>query len=188
MTTRRISIPSDIPVDLDDMKAHLRVTSGDEDALITTLINVAMSEIEALSSRCVAPAGYTLFAPPPRLGEIFLEVTPARALSQIEVVRPDGEREILDLTKFTLTDHPDTPSVIGNFGSLARRSDAVRITYQAGYGDTASDTPPDLAHAIKLLAAHRFEVREEVVIGTITSVVHRSVDHLVSLHRVRTFG
>lgn len=188
MTTRRTSTPAALPVTLDDLKRHLRVTSADEDAYLTRLIDAAVSEIEALSSRCVAPAEYTLYASPPKGMDVFLEITPALAITSISVIRPEGQKASLDETAFLLSEHPDRPSVSGDWGSLAARADAVQITYSAGYGPTPADTPADLVHAITLLAAHRFEVREDVVIGTITSPVPRSIDHLVSLHRVRTFG
>lgn len=43
--------------------------------------------------------------------------------------------------------------------------EAVRIRFQAGYGDEAEDVPENIRHAILLLVGHLYENREAEVVG-----------------------
>lgn len=57
---------------------------------------------------------------------------------------------------------------------------AVRMTFDAGYGESASDVPSNIRRAIELLAAHWFENREPVAIGTIVTPVPFAVESLLA--------
>ena len=68
------------------------------------------------------------------------------------------------------------------------RTDAIKITYTAGFGDAASDVPRGLRHALLMTVAHWYESREPVVIGTSVSDLPMAVQALVNRHRVAWYG
>ncbi len=55
---RRIDAPAAFPVELSDVKAHLRVLHDDEDALITSYMAAVVAELDGMDGelfRCLAP-------------------------------------------------------------------------------------------------------------------------------------
>ncbi|MEL7513667.1 MAG: hypothetical protein AAGK03_03570 [Pseudomonadota bacterium] len=190
MPTRQSQAPTSAPVSLAELKAHLRVTSPAEDDLLQSCIDVAIAEIDGagLLGRAMMTAHYTLTCPPPA-GIVPLEIGPAQDITAISYVASDGALRNLVPSDFSLISDGEAAYVDGDWPSdMARRPDALRITYRAGFGDLPGAVPADLRHAVKLLAAHRFEVRDEVVIGTVASAVPNGVERLINLHRVRFFG
>jgi uncharacterized phiE125 gp8 family phage protein len=67
------------------------------------------------------------------------------------------------------------------------RTDAVTVTYIAGYAD-AANVPAGVKVAIKLMVAHLFENRLPVAVGTIVSEMPFTVEALLQPHRVYELG
>lgn len=96
---------------------------------------------------------------------------------------------------FTLEDYQFSPGAPGrvashlwrpwpfNYGEL----DSVRITFDAGYGDTADDVPAALKHAIKLIVSHLYENREGVSFSSIAYEFPYGVEALLKTHAWRGF-
>lgn len=189
MPTQQTEPPAALPVALDDLKKHLRITSDAEDDLLAGYLAAAVDEIDGtgLLGAAMVSATYTLTTGPARGGDVDLDIGPAQSLEAVEVVRPDGVVEALDVADFALISDGERAFVRGTWGALASRPDAIRVSYVAGTGN-ASDVPPSLRHAVTLLAAHRYEVRDEVVIGAPVARVPLGVDSLIALHRRRFFG
>lgn len=190
MATRQTTPPAGLPVTRDELKAHLRITSTAEDDLLDGALATAIDEIDGpgLLGRAMISAGYTLTRGP-AVGDIELDIGPAQTLIEITFEKSDGSTVVADLTSFTLISDGERAFVRGPWPSdLAARPDAIRIEYVAGFGDNAAAVPPGLRQAVKLLAAHRFEVREEVIIGTSVAPIPIGVDRILNLHRVRSFG
>jgi len=53
---------------------------------------------------------------------------------------------------------------------------AICITYIAGYGDAATDVPPDVINGLKLLISDAYENRGDIITGTISSNLKRAQD------------
>lgn len=190
MPTRQTQAPAMSPVSLAELKSHLRVTSPAEDDLLQSCIAAAVAEIDGagLLGRAMITAEYTLTRPPVA-GLVPLEIGPAQSITAISYIAVDKARHVLDPAAFDLVSDGENAWIDGPWPSdFARRPDALQISYRAGFGDAPEDVPTDLRHAVKLLAAHRFEVRDEVVIGTMVAPVPNGVDRLINLHRVRFFG
>jgi uncharacterized phiE125 gp8 family phage protein len=64
-----------------------------------------------------------------------------------------------------------------------RPYNAIKCVWAAGYASAAA-VPYDLKHAIKLLTAHWFELREPVNIGNISSELALMVKPLISPYRI----
>lgn len=182
------------PVTEAELKSHLRVTSTAQDGEILAALEAAIAEIDGpgllgramISQQFEQPSG-----PVASSCDIELDITPAQSLDGVDFIKSDGSSLAADLADFELISDGERAWIRASNGwpsDLARRPDAIKLTFTAGFGDNPADVPATLRAAVKLLAAHRFEVREEVVIGTITSKIPRGVDHLLDLHRLRRFS
>ncbi|TCP43937.1 head-tail connector protein [Rhodovulum marinum] len=191
MPTRQTTPPAALPVTREELKAHLRITSTAEDDLLDGCLAAAIDEIDGtgLLGRAMISASYTLTRGPAAARDVELEIGPAQSLEAIAFVKADGSTVAGDIGDFALISDGERAFVRGDWPSgLGDRPDAISITYRAGFGDTAAAVPATLRHAVKLLAAHRFEVRDEVVIGTVATQIPLGVERLVNLNRVRVFG
>ncbi|MDW4550879.1 hypothetical protein R5H32_16070 [Defluviimonas sp. D31] len=183
--------PAVLPVSRDELKAHLRVTSEAEDATLDACLEAATAEIDGLGllGRAMISATYEQLSAP-RAGWLELEITPPQSLTAITFTRADGSTFAGDPAAYPIvTDgerHWLAPAAWP--AGLGARPDAIRATYVAGFGAAPADVPAPLRHAVKLLAAHRFEIREEVIIGAPVAQVPAGVDRLLALYRVRVFG
>ena len=78
----------------------------------------------------------------------------------------------------------------GNFGSIRSGTlNAATATFVAGYGDSPDDVPEEIRQSILFLAAHLYEQREAVVIGTGVNIetVPFAVESLLGMHSMRGF-
>lgn len=64
-------------------------------------------------------------------------------------------------------------------------TNAVEIDFKAGYGAATTDVPDGIRSAIIYLAAHMYENRLPVVVGTIVSAMPMTAQFLLGPYRVR---
>lgn len=159
MHTTRTPISTAAPFDLGDVKAHARVDSDFEDAGIALMAETAAREIEA---HC----GLALLA---QTIAVTLGAWCCRIPLPIGPIWTEG-----------LTDHPITVELIDEAGNVtphpagwwieggrypvlsltaSGQGEQLRITYPAGYGETADKIPADLQLAISDQAAAGFDQR-----------------------------
>lgn len=194
MAVKQITPPAVTPVSEVELKAHLRVTSTAHDPDIAAALEAAVAEIDGtgLLGRAMITQQFAQMSGPVSSGrDIELDITPAQSLDAVDFVKADGSTVSADPADFELISDGERAWIRASSGwpaDLARRPDAIALTYSAGFGDTPADVPATLRAAVKLLAAHRFEIREEIVIGTIASTIPRGIDHLIDLNRIRRFS
>ena len=175
------------PATLQEVKTHARGVHTDEDVYIESLSASARSYAEMFTRRAIITQTWqlTLFGFP-RI--IILPNPPLQTVSSIQYVDQDGSTQTLstDVYAVDTTVEPGVVSLKVNQSWPQTREDiaAVTVAYVAGYGDTRTDVPASYRHAIKFLAAHWFELREPVVVGTIISKVPTSVESLLWANRV----
>lgn len=123
--------------------------------------------------------------PPSR--EIILEYPPIVEVESVKYDDSNGNEQTLSSDfysvdtkgspgRLVLKSQEQWPSTIDNIG-------AVRIIYEAGYGETDAEIPPALLQAIKMLTAHFYNLREPVTNTTIVQVP-MSYEWLVAPYRV----
>ena len=188
--------PSGLPVDLDTVKAHLRITSCDEDVLLNLYLETAVQEVERLSNVLTRPAEfegqYGTFEFDGRTGYDYfvkLERAPFRSVS--EVRSWNG-------TDFTVVDAGDYEvelkrdgytrirfDAFGEFNYLTVTGDGpqepypIRVDFQAGPAD-AKDSELKMAvlHYVAWLYDNRGDCAESEMPATVRSQIarHRILD------------
>ena len=141
--------PATLAVSLADAKAHLRIDTTDEDALIESMISTATRMAEAYTQRQIVSATFVATWPEPPTGETLrLPITPLISVTSVTV---DGDA----FTDFTAVSD-DTKAYLES-DEWPREGEVV-VTYVAGY----TSTPPAFDAAIKMLVSGMFQHREAV--------------------------
>jgi len=152
------------PVDMDDLKLHIRVRHADEDDLIRALQETAVSMWESQTRRQLMVATYEETF---RGFEDEMELRPAplAAVASIEYLDTDDAEQTLSTDVYGV-DAALEPAVVyrkslQDWPALSAFRNPVTVTFTAGY-TTLAAVPEDIKSAIKLMVAHLFEHREAV--------------------------
>ncbi|MEX0859719.1 MAG: head-tail connector protein [Cucumibacter sp.] len=189
MTSILLAGPATEPISLADAKAYLRVDSGDEDNLISTLIAAGRVHLEAITRRAMIDQNWRVILDAwPQGDEVSLPLGPFRALLAVRIFDEAGAATELPLAQFL----PETGSAPGRIvlpgtvagTPLARERLAVEIDFTAGYGEDPGDVPAGLKQALMSLVAHWFEHREAVLMAGSGAIVPASFDQLIAPYRV----
>lgn len=176
-------------VPLEDMKDHLRVTSGDEDELIEAYIDAACAWLDGPDGwlgRCVGEQvlevrygtgrGLTAFDAGPN---IIVPIGPVISVVEAEYWDRDGVAADLDVETFELRhDVVDWGAETAWVG----RANRVRLRYRAGY----ADPPKPILQAVKLLVGQWYRNRSAINVGNIVNELPNGVKALLGpYHRRR---
>ena len=182
---KRTVAPAEEPVTLTEVKTHLRINNADSDGYLISLISTARQILEQISGIAFVTQTWvmTLDAWPGykedpwwdgvRQGSIgdlrgmvntvVLPVYPLQSISEVLTYDLDSNSTAIVVAD---TFDIDTNSIRGRmtlkYGQTwpvaLRRTNAVQITYVAGYG-LAADVPAPLKEAVNKLIAYLFDHR-----------------------------
>lgn len=163
--------PSAPSIDLDLVKAHLRVDHDDDDTLIQAYIDAACSHIDGPHGwldRAVWPQTLELrqnvFC-----GPIRLPYGPATAVTSIKYVDPDGAEQTLSSADYVLTnDGAVDLAYDASWPNLRGDAEGVRIRYVAGF----VTLPSAIQSAVLLMVGDFYANRETV--GEVTGQIQMS--------------
>lgn len=187
--------PATEPVSLSEAKTHLRVSISDDDALIDALITAARRWCERLRNESFVTQTWKLYADNwPGGDTIPLPMGPVQSVTSVTYTDEDGNESTLSSSNY-LVDTVSRPARIRLKADQSwptvtlRELNAIVVTYDAGYGDNASDVPEEVVAAIKLLVGHLYENREATVVGSGITVteVPLTVKDLLWMDRVKAF-
>jgi len=158
--------PTIEPLDLDEVKKHLRFTSTSEDTLLDVYISMARQYFEEHTGRQIMTATWARTVDLTPSGPIPLPRPPLQSI--VSITHDDG---------VTLMD-PSAYRVVAPAGAFATPGyvEAVsgswpgargRIVYRAGYGDTPGDVPEIVRGALLFLVGHFHKFRAEVYEGNV---------------------
>ena len=153
--------PAVEPVTLDDAKAHLKVDTTDDDALITSLISAARARAEWHTGHAFVTQSWTLWLDgwP---GIIEIPLPPLQSVASVTAYALDDSATVLDAATYQvdtassparLTLKPNTSPPVN-----LRRINAVAIAFTAGYGE-AGDAPAPVRQAILAMVASLYTNR-----------------------------
>ncbi|MGN6548287.1 MAG: head-tail connector protein [Pararhizobium sp.] len=188
MTLFRTEPPSAAPVTLAEAKAHLRVETGDEDALIASLLTAATDHVEVETGLALMSQGWRLCLDDwPRDGIVRLRRTPVRSVDTVTVYDADGVAADLDVSGAVLDGH-GRPARLCLPPALrpGRTLNGIEIDFTAGFGETSADVPETLKRAILLHVAHLYEFRGAVAPEQQPAGIPAGYDRLIAPHCRRT--
>jgi uncharacterized phiE125 gp8 family phage protein len=181
------SAPALEPVTVAEAKAHLRVDSAAEDALIASLILTARLHIETALGLALITQGWRLSLDRwPEAREVELPLRPLQAVEEVRIIGADGEATVIAASQY-LVDVGSSPPRLVRRNALPAPGPAVNgieIDLIAGYGDEASDVPATIRQALLLLVAHWHEHRHPIDVGAADTAVPAAVSELLMPFRV----
>ncbi|MEP9379728.1 phage head-tail connector protein [Aquabacter sp. CN5-332] len=156
--------PEAEPLTLADLKAFLRVTHDEEDIVLSTLLTAARQMVESAASRILLTQTWRVARDGwPPSGLILAPLAPVAEIPAARLRHQDGSETALPLDLFTLRGDR-TPAVIAFDRARApapsRTLGGIELDLVLGYG-AAADVPADLVQAVRLLAGHLYERRDE---------------------------
>ncbi|KLE32453.1 head-tail connector protein [Aurantiacibacter luteus] len=180
--------PFDLPADYGDgivslaeMKAHLRVLSGDEDLLIGFYRDAAVDMVERYCGVRLAPCsglewrGEVLDAP------LSLGVWPVTAISAVSWLSGDGVAVVGEAASWRVLVR-DRVGLVPGQSLPAGVGGGVVVTFDAGFTD--ANRPPALVQAVKVFAAHLYMNREAVGGGAQSGEVPLGFRAMCSAYRM----
>lgn len=181
-TTVQTSEPSAEPVTLSEAKAHCRVTTDADDALLSAYLITARLHVEGIIERALARRTFrTRMARFPYDSALIVPCCPLVSVTTLKYYDVNNTQQTWDAANYVvLTDA--TPGMIELANNVAWpdttvRSDAVEIVYTAGYAVGSIDQRA--RHAIRLLVGHWYENRESTTVGVEVKEIPQAVESLL---------
>lgn len=162
MTLVQLTSPAVEPVSLADFKAHARIDTVDEDALLAAMLLAARAHIETLSGKILITQTWRMIADEvPSDGRMALLVRPITSIDAVTVYDAAGSPTTLDSEEWLGDLGGRWPRILLRrpAATRMRAMNGIEIDVTAGYGPSGLDVPPVLRHAIVMLASHWFAHR-----------------------------
>ena len=153
--------PLAAPVTLADAKAHLRVETGDEDALLGRLIAAATGHLENATGLALLSQKWRLMLDAwPAEGPVLITKSPVLTLDGVTVRDAAGLPLKLSLSG-ALLDGRARPArlYLDDTPRPGLAINGIQINFTAGFGAAATDVPDALRQAILLHVARLYETR-----------------------------
>jgi uncharacterized phiE125 gp8 family phage protein len=181
--------PSIEPVDLDELKNHLRLDTDTEDAILASYLLAARTHVEALCGPLITqtwyqyedefPGGDILKIGKPRLQSVtsitYIDVDSVSATLASTEYAIDDENEYAP--RVVLEDNGDWPT------TDLHPKNPVCVEFVCGYGDDTDDVPEPIRLSIMLLVSHFYENREPVNVGQSVTAIPFTMDSLLTDYR-----
>ena len=173
--------PNDI-ITLADIKSHLRITHDLEDGLLTGIRAAAINYVQNYAN--VQLGSVTAYGYMPAFVASYIPIGPVTAISAVEYetdndgtlqTMPSADWHVDTRTRPARISFSDIPSPY-EYAMMP-----IRVTMTVGHAEDA--IPGVIIQAIKMLAAHLYENRQDEVVGTITSRVKLGLDALLAGER-----
>ncbi|MFK3688955.1 head-tail connector protein [Agrobacterium tumefaciens] len=182
MTYALIHPPQAEPLTLAEVKAHLRLDSGEEDVLLAALIRTAREHLERTTGLCLLSQTWRLYLDRwPQTGVILLGKTPVQTIETILVFDGAGQTENLRGVE-RLLDGAARPARLWlrDPPSPGRVMNGIEIDFIAGYGEAGTDVPDTLKRAMLSHVAQMFAFRGAVTPENQPAAVPAGYERLVA--------
>lgn len=156
------------PVSLDEVKAHLRLETMDDDGLLVIYIAAARAWIDGKDGwlgRCLMTQTWELSLDTFPRSEVRLPLAPVQSIASVKYDDADGTEQTIVAGDYYL-DNTSDPSWLLPLADVAwptplSGTNTVRVQFVAGY-PSAAEVPAPIRVAILLLTGHFFNNREAV--------------------------
>lgn len=189
MALKRTVAPTEVPVTLAEIKAHLRVTSATEDADILFYLNAAIDQLDGPDgtlNRCLCTqtlqytmhcfpgvvydhAGFPVYSSLTAQPAFDLPLSPMQSVSSITYIDTAGDTQTLSSSTYRVL-NANNPAKRGRieldydsaWPATRYIEQAVTVTYVAGYG-TRNDVPWRIRALIRFVTKGMYDDRAPVV-------------------------
>jgi uncharacterized phiE125 gp8 family phage protein len=156
------------------LREHLRLGSGFaddslQDGLLAGFLRAAIAAIEGRTGKALLSRDFaqsvTEWARPDRQP---LAVAPVVEIAAVRLTDANGAEASLPPSAWRLDrDGSARPALVpvGAFLPRVPIGGQATVTFTAGYGPEWADVPPDLAHAVLMLAGHYHDFRHDTALG-----------------------
>lgn len=142
------------PITLSEIKTNLKITTTDYDDILQPMIKTAVTKGEQITGRDFITKKYKTFIdyfPGDQFGIKILK-SKLQAIDHIKYYK-DDLLVTLNAADYYITDDADYAYIFLKSGKsfprdIDDRAQAVQITFDAGYGDTAADVPQGIKQAL----------------------------------------
>jgi uncharacterized phiE125 gp8 family phage protein len=188
MTAALITPPALEPVSLADAKAHLRLDTDEDDALISAALTAARVQVEAKSRRVLIEQGWRVYLDAwPKKRIVTIPVAPLISVASLSVFDPTGDEITVDAGDYEV-DAVSTPGRLFLSSPVpvlvGRAVNGIEIDVTAGYGPSSIDVPAPLRQAIMMLVAHWYEHRGAVGHDMSLDQTPLGFDSLITPYRI----
>jgi len=187
MTYAQTTPPTAEPLTLAEVKAHLRLDDGEEDALLSSLIATAREHLERETGLCLMAQSWRLYLDDwPADGIIRIGKSPVQVIQAVTVFDADGDAVHVSLEDHLLDGagrparlwlrHPPVPGQPLN---------GIEIDFSAGYGEAGTDVPDTLKRAMLIHIGHMFAFRGVVSPDQQPAGIPDGYERLIAPFRMR---
>ncbi|MBR0556359.1 hypothetical protein J5J10_11785 [Ciceribacter sp. L1K23] len=182
MIYAQTAAPAVEPVTLGEVKAHMRMEEGQEDAFLTALVGIARSHLEHTTGLALVSQGFRLYLDRwPQSGIVRIGRGPVRSIEAVTVYDEDGAPQTVPLAGHWLDGYgrparlwlPDPPAP-------GRAVNGIEIDFTAGYGESGADVPAELKRAMLMHVALMFSYRGAVAPADQPAAIPDGYDRLVA--------
>lgn len=164
-----ITAPAVEPLEVSEVKDHLRITWADEDEGISRRIKVARQNAEAYLGRALITQTWDIYYR--YFWPCFeLPFGSLQSVTYIKYTDPDGTLQTVSSSLYAV----DTTTTLGTVeeaynqswpGDVRDFNKAIVIRFVCGYGTAGTDVPEPIREAMLIDIGHRHENREAVNVG-----------------------
>lgn len=187
MTYALITPPASEALTLAEAKAHLRLDTDDENALVTQLIVVAREHLERTTGLSLMTQHWRLYLDSiSEDGVIPIAKGPVQAIESLTVYDEDGVPTAFSLQGHVL-DAAARPARLMLRQRLVpgRAVNGIEIDFVAGFSDSANTVPDTLKRAMLTHVAQMFSCRGVVGIEDQPALIPPGYDRLVAPFLIR---
>lgn len=182
--------PSEEPITLSDVKDHLRITDDDsQDILLTGYITAAREQVEDYLKRALITQTIEEYFDYGFPNVFYLERNSVLSVTSITYTDGAGSTQTVSSSDYVLDNKSQQARVYPTYGSSwpSPRSErnAVKITYQAGYGGR-NDVPNSIKNALLLLVGS-YDRNREATAPVQLHEIPFGIKSLLSSYRVIRF-
>lgn len=174
------------PVTREEAKAHARIDGTEEDARVDALIAAARADVENRTGRALVAQGWRIVRDGvPRGGVLRLSPAPVQSVTAVTVYGEDGAPSVVPAEEYEVdvASSPGRLVLRRGLGWQARSVNGLEVDITCGYGGPEA-VPAPLRHAVLMLVAYWFEVREAAAYGVVAGPVASRTAALVAPYRV----
>ena len=187
MTAILVTPPAIEPLTLAEVKAHLRLTTSDDDTLLAALITTARLQVEQATRRVLIEQAWRICLDDwPKGGVFTLPITPVVQVTAITVYNASGVPTTLPTIAYEV-DSAGTPPRVAIKAAAGirqrRRLNGIEIDLVAGYGPSGLAVPHPLRQAILVLVARWYENRDGAAYGIVPAALADTFESLIAPYR-----